>query len=860
MRFGLAVPVLGLVAGAACGVWRPDLPAIVPIAVALASLLLARHARQVRSRALLAAAVFGVAAAGGDRHAVRAWRQAWRPSLRVAFDAIAHDARVEATRAQRTMPEESSAPVVLSGTLTADAAPTTSGTVSLAVDVEWIGRIGSGPPGSTPDVNPVRGGVLLSVLGALGPDRIDGWRAGQRIRAPADLRRAARYLDPGVPDQERALARRGVTLVGTVKSAALVELLEHGGPLDEAAARVRAFTRRAVAASAGSWSPRAAAIVSAILIGDRTGLDDEIERRLQEAGTYHVIAISGGNIAILAALTLALFRVAGMLGRLAMLSAAVALASYGFVVSGGASVSRAVLMAIIYFLARAWDLRGPPFQTLILTAGILLIVDPLSVVDAGALLTFGATAGLVAAAGLVSLDRIPAMLRPAAGLLVATIAAEASLLPVAATVFGRVTVAGLVLNFAAIPLMAAAQLAGMALVPLYLLSPGAARLAGWGAYIGAEGLVRSAELVTLAPWSTWRVAAPPPVVVAAYYAALVVTIVLWRADRVTIRAPTSAVRLRRARFAAIVAALASGAWIVVDPQLTRRGDGRLHLLFVDVGQGDAALVRLPQGASLLIDAGGLSTAGGFDIGDRVVGPVLRHEGVRRLSALVLSHGDADHVGGAPAVLREFRPWDVWDGVPVPPSEAMRRLREEASAADARWTTVQRMDRVSFGEVQVAIRHPPLPDWERQDVRNEDSVVVELRWRELSVVFAGDIGLETEAAIAGDFPPARLRVLKVPHHGSLTSSTEPFVRALAPDVAVISVGRGNNFGHPSPIVLRRYEDLGTAIFRTDRDGAVSIDSDGTSLDVSTYLGRRMALSPTNMHHEVTKVTSSKAASE
>src|SRR5207244_2081624 len=152
------------------------------------------------------------------------------------------------------------------------------------------------------------------------------------------LRRPSRYLDPGVADHERALARRGITLVGTVKSGALVDVLSRGSRLDEAMAAMRAFSRRAIANAIGCWSTRSAAIVAAIVIGDRVGLDENVQRALQEAGTYHVIAISGGNIAILAGLMLGAFRFAGLLGRTALCVAIAALVAVGFLVGGGAAV------------------------------------------------------------------------------------------------------------------------------------------------------------------------------------------------------------------------------------------------------------------------------------------------------------------------------------------------------------------------------------------------------------------------------------------------------------------------------------------------------------------------------------------
>jgi competence protein ComEC len=258
-----------------------------------------------------------------------------------------------------------------------------------------------------------------------------------------------------------------------------------------------------------------------------------------------------------------------------------------------------------------------------------------------------------------------------------------------------------------------------------------------------------------------------------------------------------------------------------------------------VGQGDAAVVRFPRGSSLLIDAGGLG-GGSFDIGDRVVAPVLRDLGITRLAGIVLTHGDADHIGGAPALLREFRPWDVWEGVPVPQSVPLQTLRAAATEQKARWTTVQRADMVAIDGVDVRVVHPPAPDWERQAVRNNDSIVIELRWHDVSFVFTGDIGREVEDQVRGALAPAPLRVLKVPHHGSLTSSSEPFLQALNPQVAVVSVGRSNNFGHPSPVVLRRYEAIRAHIFRTDLDGAVTVDTDGTSLEMRTFTGRVLHL--------------------
>ncbi len=804
MRAPAAVPALALSAGALAGIFLPFSLQSAPARLGLGLLWAAAVLLFLRRRPVLFVAAVAIAfAAAGALLGARANAAAQASPIAHAFDS-------------RLPQGEYQLFAHVEGRLRADAAPGPSGIMlDIAADAIEIQA----------QRFPTSGGLLAGVGGAGDARRAGEWRAGRRVRIPATLRRPARYLDPGVGDAQRDFGWKGIALVGAVKSARLVDLLGRGPRLAEASAAARADVRRSVAAAVGHWSPRSAAVVTAILIGDRAGLDADMQRQLQEAGTYHVIAISGGNIAILAALCAFTLRVARAGPRAAAAAIIIVLLAYALVVGGGASVYRATLMGVVYFTAQLFDHRGTAANVAAVAATLLICIDPLQLTDASFALTFGATLALIV--GMPSLPHpfwLPRHAAPAAALLAATACAELALLPVSAFVFSRVTAAGLLLNFAAIPMMSVVQVAGMAAAACAHLSTEAALWCGWVAHWAVRGLLASSALVDDMPWAVRRVPAPSLAIVCAYYSVLIVVV---------------AGRTRRVRATAGASVALCAVWIVAGPAPARAAAAPLRVTFLDVGQGDAAVVQFPDGRSLGVDAGGIAGSS-FDIGGRVVSPAYWALGLRRLDYLSLSHGDPDHVGGAPALLADFRPAEVWEGVPVPRHQPMRNLRVLADGAGIPWRTLRRGDQLDIGAVRVSFHHPPRPEWERQRVRNDDSTVMELSYGGVSLVFTGDIGASVEEEIAGAFGRSPIRILKVPHHGSATSSSTAFVRALRPAIAVISAGRGNPFGHPVPDVLDRYRSIGAAIYRTDLDGAVTMETDGRTVRVRTFTGRLLTL--------------------
>ena len=798
--FTSVVLAVAVTAGIAAGVFiNPDSLAPVRWAAAIFGLLaFVAGARQLFSSAKLC--IGGAVGAACVLLGAGAQDRALHPPLRQLLEDRLGGFAIEDVDATRH--EDA---VVIEGWLMADATAYESG-ANLRVQVERA-SIGSCP-------EPASGGVSLTVSGVLAAGSIGEWRAGRTIRATATLRRPARYLNEGVPDFERMMARRGLSLVGTVKSAALVRIVSNGTWLDETAASIRAGVRDAINRYVGSRDPQSAAIAIAILIGDRGSLDPLVEQRLQEAGTYHVIAISGGNIAILAGIVLALLWVLNIRGGWASSAAIVLLAAYAFIAGGGPSVIRATLMACIYLGLRVIDQRTAAIHAIALTIVAVLVASPLSIADVGLWLTFGASAAIVAGAARIPL---PAQWwwRSAAALLLASVSAELILLPVVTYVFQRVTVAGLAVNFVAIPCMAIVQVAAMVTSAAGAAGlESIARAAGWVTHAGVFGLLESARLVDAAPWLTWRVPSPHALIIVAYYLCVVAAFVL----------------AKWMRPAAIAAALLF--WIAAAPQTWARtfGDGQLHLTVMDVGQGDALLVTLPNGRTLMVDTGGVSLRGDFDIGDRVLGPALRARGIRRLDYLAITHGDPDHIGGAVSMVRDFAPAEIWYGTYVNEHEPSLKLQEMGRRRRAAWRWLQRGDQIDLGGVELRVHHPALPDWQRQKVRNDDSLVLELRYGRVSMLLTGDIGREVEEALLPTLDLLPIVVLKSAHHGSGTSSSEQFVSRIKPRLVVIGCGRANPYGHPLPYVLDRYKAVGAEIARTDLDGQIEVTTDGLQLSL------------------------------
>ena len=677
-------------------------------------------------------------------------------------------------------------PVALQGTARGDLAVFPDRAL-LVLDVDRIEDAGR--------ARAVSGRIRIDIGGqARGPVVLDG----DGLRLWATVGPITGFRTPGAFDAREAGFHDGVHARGACKSQRLLEVRARGTGLRAVAARLRQHAR-AVFARFVPPGPEDG-LVRAMVLGDRTGIDDATADAFRAAGTYHVLALSGAQVALVAALLVGALRRlgAGPVTQAAVTMAAIAF--YALLVGGDVPVVRAAVMAAAVLLGRALELDGDTSNLLGLAALVLLAHRPSNVTDVGFQLSFAATLGIVLLTPplVAGLPRLPLRAELAVA---GSLAAQAALLPLLAAHFHRTAPAALVLNLLAVPLSSAVLVAGLALVAGALVLPPLAPLLGDVAWVLAHALRRSSDLATLAPTLDWRVPALSFLALAA-----------WAAGLARIRGGR-----RTAGLALLLVAQLAPA---VEPGPP--GDGRLHLAVLDVGQGDALVVRSPRGRSFVVDAGG-SSRGRFDLGERVVGPFLWSTGVRRVDTIVVTHAHPDHAGGVPFLLRAFGVGEVWEG-PAPRTDRAYAMLDEALAR-ARvgrravvGGVVADWDGVSVEVLGPRPRRPP------RSVRNDDSIVLALKLGDVRFLLTGDIEAAGEAELLRN-ESLGAAVLKVPHHGSRSSSRPEFVAAVGPVVAVASAGARNPFGHPHPDVLRRYREAGALVLRTDRDGTTFVSTDG-----------------------------------
>lgn len=592
---------------------------------------------------------------------------------------------------------------------------------------------------------------------------------------------------------------------GLLLREARIHLVRGPGPLD----RWRNHVGRTLDRRFGTDAP----MVRALLIADTRGLSPELRDRYADAGLVHILSISGLHVAIVGGALLLLFQSLRLTATVAGLAAVAVTVVYVLAIGAPPPAARSATIFAATTLARTLQRPVSPWGSFALGA-LIPLLEPRTVLDLGWQLSVSGYAAIIVS-GRIGRRRVPDAWRgrwrgTLARELIAGVLTALATAPLVAWHFGRLSLISPLSNLAAGPVVSLLQPA----LFLAMLAPFAA-VADFVADASVP-LLRALDLVaTVSAAVPGAAVVVAPTLIAAVLSGMAVCALLvggWA-------------RHWRPPIAVALSAVALLAWLPsnVSPHMPV---AEVHVL--DVGQGDAIAVRTPGGRWVLVDAGRAWTSG--DAGRATVIPYLRRRG-GDLAMLVLTHPHADHIGGAASVVRALKPREVRDAAFVGRSTIYRELLGTVAASGARWQRVQPGEVVDVDGVTFAFLAPDSAWTVALDDPNEASTVVRVQFGDVRILLTGDAERLEEAWLVGR-AGAELRadVLKVGHHGSTTSTTPEFLEAVAPRLALVSVGAGNSYGHPGPDVMRRLAAQGATVLRTDQLGTVVLRTDGHHIEV------------------------------
>ncbi len=560
-------------------------------------------------------------------------------------------------------------------------------------------------------------------------------------------------------------------------------------------------------------------LLTGILLGDKDQLEDEIYEKFQVLGVAHVLAVSGLHVGILYTLLNYLLKRTSNKMRISIIL--LSLWSYTAITGFSPSVLRAVTMATFLVVGPLLNRRYDSLSALLATACLFLLINPLLVIDIGFQLSFSAVLSIILLYQPI-LKKMNFMPNDWAQVLAISIAAQLGTWPVVAYHFNVLSLAAIFVNIPIVMIVGYLVPAGFAMVMFGVFSVPAASLIAFVISIGIQLMLIIVNISVTIPFSHIIVPSPSIWMIAAYYVFIGIVVVderhmnKWQISK------------RKCMYGFV------GAYMVWWIMWSFIPHG-MEIIFVDVGQGDCTLIRTPQGKNVLIDGGGNFQQGITRKEKKILVPYLLKNGIPKIDVIFASHAHNDHIGGLIQVLDKIRVGVVVTGTDVFKTADWIALEKKCKEKNVEIHLIKKgSEMIIDRDVAVKVLHPDtaLIQSTRDDVNN-NSLVLLMAYKDKKILWTGDIEAEAEHLIRNDYPRLDIDVVKVPHHGSVYSSTEQWIQSIHPEIAVFQVGK-NSFGHPHPKVIERYSENGSRIFRNDQSGAIRVMLSEKRMKVYTSL--------------------------
>lgn len=701
---------------------------------------------------------------------------------------------------------------------------------------------------------PTRGKALIRLM-----EREDSEmpKYGDLIRFQTMLKAPRSFRNPGGFDYERYLMFKGIRIRATLKSAAAIVVIREnqGNVFRFHLERFRGYLRSII--KFNSPMPQAA-IIQAMVLGEQSEIPRNIYDNFSRTGTSHIIAISGFNIGIIAFCVFFLFK--SVMGksewillrfnvtRAAALFSLVPIIAFAFIAGLGISTVRATVMVLIFMAALLSDRERDLPNTLAFAAFVILMFSPVSLFDVSFQLSFAAVAAILylvprANALLPEIETGASIFQKAIRafllFLIVTLSATVGTLPLILFYFNILSLSVVPANLVLLPVLGYIVLfLSMAVIAASVFSAWLAGLFVQASSFFVDVSIRCAEFIAAIPCSYVHVPTPTLVEMAFFYFLIFAAAGLLPGKKErkteqtankTVQAVDRKLYLKTAVAAAVFFFVADGLFHFIK----LKNPETLDVTCLDVGQASSNFIRFPGGKKMLVDGGGFFDSE-FDVGRFVIAPFLWHKRVSAIDYVVLTHSHPDHLNGLLFIVQNFRVGEVWSNGQPPDSgdpeqydKFLELIKEKKIPHRLISGRTQDMD---IGGVRISFLNPPKS---LSGDSNNDAVAMKLAFKKTGLLMPSDIMHEAEGRLASGILRKKLKsdVLIAPHHGAGSSNSAEFIKAVSPRSVVMSCG-GNPY-IPSAEVLERYEKAKISIYRTDRDGAVTLTSDGEQFLISAY---------------------------